>query len=63
MATAVKHMERSRRSYRSNAAAMNYFKSKAYRNSYDKALAKTQQMSIGQMLAGAVRRMMPRGEK
>lgn len=63
MATATKHMERSRRSHRDNVAAMNYFKSKTYHTSYNKALAKAQQMSIGQMLAGAVRRMMPRGEK
>ena len=63
MATATKHMERSRRSHRSKVAEMNYFKSKTYRTSYTKALARAQQLSLGQMLAGAVRRMMPRGEK
>lgn len=65
MATATKHMERSRRSHRNNVANMNYFKSKSYHNAYTKQYLKFERMSLGQMLAGVVRKAtnVMRGDK
>ena len=56
MAGAVKHMERSHRSHRTNYAAFNQF----HRHAFKVSNAKEQRKTLGQRLSAMVKSMLPK---
>lgn len=56
MATATKHIERSRRSHKVNSSIFNDF----HRNAYKVRNAKEQRKTFGEIMASALKKMMPK---